>query len=175
MMDAAGQHGRGLGQVLDQQLGRSVRVAGQRRLLKPTVLAKIDGERGNVEYDLQILRVEALPFGWIFYWGAVWDGQGQRPRLGGNGPFLVDRENERLIRTATSVPVTRQIADYDAKLTHETRQRSEPYSSAVPQPQELTLAAAVPQRPRCDQNDRRWPNWLELLRERLLGPSWRRE
>ncbi|XUL87982.1 hypothetical protein ACQ86D_15980 [Streptomyces galilaeus] len=82
------------------------------------VLAEIDGMRGSVEYDLQILRVEVLSFGWIFYWGTVWDGQsGRRPRLGGNGPLLVDRENERLIRTATSVPVARQIADYDAKLT----------------------------------------------------------
>lgn len=45
------------------------------------VLAEIDDLRGHVTYDLQILRVEALPFGWIFYWGAVWDGQnGQRPR-----------------------------------------------------------------------------------------------
>lgn len=33
------------------------------------VLAKIDDVRGHVTYDLQILRVEALPFGWIFYWG----------------------------------------------------------------------------------------------------------
>jgi hypothetical protein len=29
------------------------------------VLAEIDGARGCVEYDLQILRVEALPFGWL--------------------------------------------------------------------------------------------------------------
>ncbi|MGQ4376866.1 hypothetical protein ACN6K9_007328 [Streptomyces sp. SAS_267] len=140
MMDAAGQHGRGLGQVLDQQLGRSVRVAGQRRLLKPTVLAKIDGERGNVEYDLQILRVEALPFGWIFYWGAVWDGQGQRPRLGGNGPFLVDRENERLIRTATSVPVTRQIADYERRLRREAHARNTAAKRAVQQRSTATPA-----------------------------------
>jgi hypothetical protein len=77
------------------------------------VLAEIDAVQGHVEYNLQILRVEALPFGWIFCWGAAWDGQsGQRPRLGGNGPFLVDRENARLIRTTTSVPVARQIADY---------------------------------------------------------------
>ncbi|GGQ56431.1 hypothetical protein Saso_70280 [Streptomyces asoensis] len=27
--------------------------------------------RGHVTCDLQILRVEALPFGWIFYWGTV--------------------------------------------------------------------------------------------------------
>lgn len=33
------------------------------------VLAEIDDLRGHVTYDLQILRVEALPFGWIFYWG----------------------------------------------------------------------------------------------------------
>ncbi|MET8077040.1 hypothetical protein [Streptomyces sp. NPDC005303] len=31
------------------------------------VLAEIDDGRGHVTYDLEILRVEALPFGWIFY------------------------------------------------------------------------------------------------------------
>ncbi|MEU1710631.1 hypothetical protein ABZ478_35825 [Streptomyces sp. NPDC005706] len=52
------------------------------------VLAEIDDVRHHVTYDLQILRVEALPFGWIFYWRAVWDGQnGQRPRLGGQRSF----------------------------------------------------------------------------------------
>lgn len=30
------------------------------------VLAEIDDMRGDVEYDLQILRVEVLSFGWIF-------------------------------------------------------------------------------------------------------------
>ncbi|QJT04071.1 hypothetical protein G9272_30465 [Streptomyces asoensis] len=33
------------------------------------VLAEIDNVRGHVEYSLQILRVEAMSFGWIFYWG----------------------------------------------------------------------------------------------------------
>ncbi|MGW7613095.1 hypothetical protein ACWGKW_38815 [Streptomyces sp. NPDC054766] len=98
------------------------------------VLAKIDDERGCVEYDLQILRVEALSFGWIFYWGAAWDGQsGQRPRLGGNGPFLVDRENERLIRTATSGPVARQIADYERRLRREAHARNLAAKQAVQQ------------------------------------------
>lgn len=97
------------------------------------VLAEIDGARGCVEY-VQILRVEALPFGWIFYWGAVWDGQsGARPRLGGNGPFLVDRENERLIRTATSVPVARQIADYERRLRREAHARNLAAKQAVQQ------------------------------------------
>jgi hypothetical protein len=37
----------------------------------------------------------------------VWDGQsGQRPRLGGNGPFLVDRENERRGRRFRSAAVS---------------------------------------------------------------------
>ncbi|MFE4546233.1 hypothetical protein [Streptomyces sp. NPDC056785] len=103
---------------------------GARRL----VLAEIDDLRGCVEYDLQILRVEALPFGWIFHWGAAWDGQsGQRPRLGGNGPFLVDRENERLIRTATSVPVARQIADYERRLRREAHARNLAAKQAVQQ------------------------------------------
>lgn len=98
------------------------------------VLAEIDNARGSVKYDLQILRVEALPFGWIFYWGAVGDGQsGQRPRLGGNGPFLVDRENERLIRTATSIPVAHQIADYERWLRREAHARNLAAKQAVQQ------------------------------------------
>ncbi|MFD5846903.1 hypothetical protein [Streptomyces chartreusis] len=112
------------------------------------VLAKIDGERGNVEYDLQILRMETLPFGWIFYWGAVWDGQGQRPRLGGNGPFLVDRENVRLIRTGTSVPVARQIADYERRLRREAHARNTA-AKRVP------TSGPSPGRPRPHNDDQR--------------------
>ncbi|MFE2824416.1 hypothetical protein [Streptomyces sp. NPDC059271] len=104
---------------------------GARRL----VIAEIDDVRGHVTCDLQILRVEVLPFGWLFYWGAIWDGQnGQRPRLGGNGPFLVDRENERLIRTATNVPVARQIADYERRLRREAHARNTAAKQAAQQP-----------------------------------------
>ncbi|MEU1518054.1 hypothetical protein ABZ490_38925 [Streptomyces sp. NPDC005811] len=97
------------------------------------VLAEIDDARCHVTYDLQILRVETLPFGWIFYWGAVCDGQSrQRPRLGGNSPFLVDRENERLIHTATSVPIARQIADYERRLRREAHARKTAAKQANP-------------------------------------------
>ncbi|TGN74541.1 hypothetical protein E5083_20260 [Streptomyces bauhiniae] len=89
------------------------------------VLAEIDDIRDRGEYDLQIQRVEALSFGWIFYWGAVRDGRsGQRPRLGGNGPILVDRENERLIGLPTCTPVARQIADYERRLRREAHARN---------------------------------------------------
>ena len=99
------------------------------------VLAEINDSRGNVEYDLQILRVGALSFGWIFYWGAVRDDQsGRRPRLGGNSPFLVDRENGRLIRTATSAPVARQVADYERRLRREAHARNVAVKRAAQQP-----------------------------------------
>ncbi|MER8028718.1 hypothetical protein ABTZ78_07115 [Streptomyces bauhiniae] len=89
------------------------------------VLAKIDDVRNHVVYDLQIQRVEALPFGWIFYWGAVRDGpRGRRPLLGGNGPILVDRENERVIGLPTCTPVARQIADYERRLRREAHARN---------------------------------------------------
>lgn len=43
------------------------------------VHAEIDDVRSSCAYDLRILSLEALPFGWIFYWGAVRDGRsGQR-------------------------------------------------------------------------------------------------
>jgi hypothetical protein len=88
------------------------------------VLAELDNTRDSVDCELGILRVQAVPFGWVFYWGGV--GllpNGQEPRLAGNGPFLVDRENERLIRTGTSLPVRRQIADYERRLRHEAHAR----------------------------------------------------
>ncbi|BDH08773.1 hypothetical protein HEK131_60000 [Streptomyces seoulensis] len=112
------------------------------------VLAEIDDARGRAGFDLQILRVETLPFGWIFYWGAVQDGHsGRRPRLGGNGPFLVDRENERLIRARTGIPVARQIADYERRLRREAharnlaakrhvQERATPTPATVPRPSE---------------------------------------
>ncbi|MGW6796560.1 hypothetical protein [Streptomyces chartreusis] len=99
------------------------------------VLSGINNARGNIEYELQILRVEALSFGWIFYWGAArHDQSGRRPRLGGNGPFLVDRENERLIRTATSVPVARQVADYERRLRREVHARNVAAKRVAQQP-----------------------------------------
>ncbi|SEB83551.1 hypothetical protein SAMN05216482_1107 [Streptomyces sp. PAN_FS17] len=65
------------------------------------------GVTDRVKQRLAAVAAEApaLSFGWLFYWGAVCDDHSdRRPRLGGDGPFLVDRENERLIRTATSIP-----------------------------------------------------------------------
>ncbi|WP_079406119.1 hypothetical protein [Streptomyces sp. 3211] len=98
------------------------------------VLAEIAQARDCVEYELGILRVQQLAFGWLFYWGAVGDRQiGQRPRLGGNGPFLVDRENERVIRTATSAPVERQIADYERRLRREAHARNAAAKKSVTQ------------------------------------------
>lgn len=47
--------------------------------------------------------VEALPLGWIFCWGQSGTVRADSALSGGTGPFLVDRESERLIRTATRV------------------------------------------------------------------------
>ncbi|MGW8950271.1 hypothetical protein [Streptomyces sp. NPDC055709] len=89
------------------------------------VLAEIEKLRDAVDCELGVLRVEAAPFGWVFYCGAVGlRSDGQIPRLGGNGPFLVDRENERLIQTATSRPVRQQIADYERRLRREAHTRN---------------------------------------------------
>ncbi|MFF3943479.1 hypothetical protein ACFYYN_01505 [Streptomyces sp. NPDC001902] len=84
------------------------------------VLAEIEDSRGDVDCELGILRVQAVSFGWVVYWGAVSPlSNGQPARLGGNGPFLVDRENQRLYRIATSRPVRQQIADYERRLRRE--------------------------------------------------------
>ncbi|MGA5321901.1 hypothetical protein ACPCIU_15855 [Streptomyces seoulensis] len=88
------------------------------------VLAEIADVRDRGVCDLQIQRVETLPFGWIFYWGVSQDAwNGPRPRLGGNGPILVDRETERVIGLPTSTPVSRQIADYERRLRREAHTR----------------------------------------------------
>ncbi|MFK4109087.1 hypothetical protein [Streptomyces sp. NPDC002176] len=112
------------------------------------VLAEIDDMGRPFGYDLQILRVETLPFGWIFYWGVARDGRsGQRPALGGNGPFLVDRENERLIRVATCAPVARQIADYERRLRREAHARNLAAKQAAQQGPPHSRAARSADRP----------------------------
>ncbi|WKD34666.1 hypothetical protein [Streptomyces xanthophaeus] len=112
------------------------------------VLAEIAQAREDVEYELGILRVQQLPFGWLFHWGAVGDGRsGQRPRPGGNGPFLVDRENERLIRTATGVPLARQIADYERRLRREAHALNAAEKKSATQLGTMT-ATTVPADPR---------------------------
>lgn len=88
------------------------------------------------DLDLAISRVEPVSFGWVFHWCAQRDigrPAGQRPTLGGNGPFLVDRENERLIRAATSRPVPRQIADYERRLRREAHAQNAAAKRAVQQ------------------------------------------
>jgi hypothetical protein len=98
--------------------------------------------------DLAISRVEPVSFGWVFYWCARRDigrPAGQRPTLGGNGPFLVDRENERLIRATTSRPVPRQIADYERRLRREAHAQNAAAKRAVQQGSAATTAACLDQ------------------------------
>ncbi len=65
-----------------------------------------------------------------------------RPRLGGNGPFSVDRENERLIRSATSVPAARQVAHYERRQRREAHARNTAVKRAAQQRSTATSAAA---------------------------------
>ncbi|MGW6690053.1 hypothetical protein [Streptomyces sp. NPDC054961] len=112
------------------------------------VLAEIARARYRVEQELGIHRVQPLSFGWLVYWGAVGDRpRGQRPRFGGNGPFLVDRENERLIRTATSVPVERQIADYELRLRREAHAREAAAEGSVTELGTTSATGPVHSRP----------------------------
>ncbi|MFF3951536.1 hypothetical protein ACFYYN_43125 [Streptomyces sp. NPDC001902] len=78
-------------------------------------------------WDLVIASVKPVSFGWVFYWCARQDigrPAGTRPSLGGNAPFLVDRENERLVQRGTGVPMSQQIADYERRLRREARARN---------------------------------------------------
>ncbi|MFD9005609.1 hypothetical protein ACFV0T_32465 [Streptomyces sp. NPDC059582] len=100
------------------------------------VLRELTWPARAINLDLAISRVEPVSFGWVFYWCARQDigrPAGQRPSLGGNGPFLVDRENERLIRTATSKLVPQQIADYERRLRREAHARNVAAKHAVQQ------------------------------------------
>lgn len=100
------------------------------------VLAELARAERTINLDLAISRVEPVSFGWVFYWCARRDigrPAGQRPSLGGNSPFLVDRENERLIRGATSRPVPRQVTDYERRLRREAHARNAAAKRAVQQ------------------------------------------
>lgn len=78
-------------------------------------------------WDLAIASVKPVSFGWVFYWCARQDigrPAGARPSLGGNAPFLVDRQNERLVQRGTGVPISQQIADYERRLRREAHARN---------------------------------------------------
>jgi hypothetical protein len=86
------------------------------------VLAELARFARTTHLDLAISRVDPVSFGWVFHWCARQDldrPAGRRPSLGGNAPFLVDRDNERLVRGRTGLPVPRQITDYERRLRRE--------------------------------------------------------
>ncbi|MFD0035956.1 hypothetical protein ACWGDS_21740 [Streptomyces sp. NPDC055059] len=91
------------------------------------VLAELARDAGAIDMDLAIAGVKPASFGWVFYWCARQDigrPAGTRPSLGGNAPFLVDRENERLVQMGTGIPMPRQIADYERRLRREAHARN---------------------------------------------------
>ncbi|MEU6704647.1 hypothetical protein [Streptomyces wuyuanensis] len=89
------------------------------------VLAEMEEQGERDLPPLGIHRVEEVSFGWVVHWGAVGPlPNGESARLGGNGPFLVDRENERVIRAATGRPVRQQVADYERRLRREAHARN---------------------------------------------------
>jgi hypothetical protein len=107
------------------------------------VLAELAQAERATHLELAISRVEPVSFGWVFYWSARQDigrPAGQRPSLGGNGPFLVDREHERIIRAATSRPVPLQIAEYERRLRREAHVRNAAAKRAVQQGSTATTA-----------------------------------
>jgi hypothetical protein len=110
------------------------------------VLAELAQTERATRLELAISRVEPVSFGWVFYWCARQDigrPAGQRPTLGGNGAFLVDREHERLIRAATSRPVPLQIADYERQLRREAHVKNAAAKSAVQQGSTATTATVA--------------------------------
>ncbi|MEU4151143.1 hypothetical protein [Streptomyces sp. NPDC026659] len=110
------------------------------------VLRELAQSAGAVHLDLAISRVEPVSFGWVFHWCARQDidrPAGRRPSLGGNGPFLVDRKNKRLIRTAPGKPLPQQIADYERRLRRETHSRNAAAKRAVRQSQQPGLSGDI--------------------------------
>lgn len=94
---------------------------------REVVLAELARYAEAIGMDLAISRVESVSFGWVFYWCARKDigrPAGTRPSLGGNAPFLVDRENERFVQKGTGIPMSQQIADYERRLRREAHARN---------------------------------------------------
>ncbi|MFC9325520.1 YrhB domain-containing protein [Kitasatospora sp. NPDC057015] len=62
-----------------------------------------------------ISHMDRVSFGWVAYWTlreAV-EGRTTRPRLGGNGPFLVDRENGTVHQVGTGRSPRHYVAEYE--------------------------------------------------------------
>jgi hypothetical protein len=115
---------------------------------REVVLAELARHAEAIGMDLAISRVELVSFGWVFYWCARKDigrPAGTRPSLGGNAPFLVDRENERFVQKGTGIPMSRQIADYERRLRREAHARNAAAKRAVQQGSTATTATGFDQ------------------------------
>ncbi|MFD8078298.1 hypothetical protein ACFV3E_37275 [Streptomyces sp. NPDC059718] len=112
------------------------------------VLAELARIAEAFNMDLAISMVKPVSFGWVFYWCARQDigrPAGTRPSLGGNAPFLVDRENERLVQRPTCIPVSQQIADYERRLRREAHARNTAAKRARQQGSTATTATGPDQ------------------------------
>ncbi|MFH8387903.1 hypothetical protein ACH4E7_44715 [Kitasatospora sp. NPDC018058] len=67
--------------------------------------------------EFAISRVDSVSFGWVFYWHLkeVIEGRADRPRLGGNGPFMVDREHHAVHRAGTARHTSYYVAEYERR------------------------------------------------------------
>ncbi|MGW3247534.1 hypothetical protein [Streptomyces sp. NPDC001070] len=112
------------------------------------VLAELARHAEAINMDLAIAMVKPVSFGWVFYWCARQDigrPAGTRPSLGGNAPFLVDREKERLVQRPTGIPMSQQIADYERRLRREAHARNTAAKRARQQGSTATTATGPDQ------------------------------
>ncbi|OKI23996.1 YrhB domain-containing protein [Streptomyces sp. CB03911] len=60
-------------------------------------------------------RMDQVSFGWIAYWTfrEIVEGRAKGPRLAGNGPFLVDRENGTVHQAGTARSPQHYVTEYE--------------------------------------------------------------
>lgn len=74
-----------------------------------------------LEGDALVVHLEHTierPFGWVFFWGSdMYMKTGDfRYALGGNAPFIVDRNKHLVTLTGTALPIENYIRQYEAGL-----------------------------------------------------------
>jgi hypothetical protein len=82
--------------------------------------ARAHVQRMGLAPEVIVLEAETLarPYGWIFFYAdrRHVEGGDVRYALGGNAPFLVDRETGAIHELGTHAPIEKQLREYEARL-----------------------------------------------------------
>lgn len=86
------------------------------------VIAELDrfnvGLSGPEVFVVLDEHTDERPWGWIFYYTTRGFRDGDnRYAVAGNGPFIVNRHTGEMQALLTAMPINRQIAEYEARIT----------------------------------------------------------